>query len=126
MALRINAVDASYKRVKERRIISVQTPQTTTAFAQRPLCAPAELLLHCRRPYCAAMMTLRRILCALIRTPSNGVCLEHPQSTCRLPAFYAIPQRLLPMPLRCCGDACDRTVRTSALCIFSWTPCDRC
>ena len=96
----------------------MQTPQTTKAFAQRPLCAPAELLLHCKRPYCAAMVTLRRIHCALIRTLCDGVCFEHPQSARRLSAFYAIPQRLLPMPLRLYGDACDRTARTSAFCIF--------
>ena len=40
-----------------------------TVFTQRslcPLCAPAELLLRCRRPYCAAMVTLRCPLCALL------------------------------------------------------------
>ena len=36
------------------------------AFAQRPLCAPMELLLRCRRPYCAAMVTLWRPLSALL------------------------------------------------------------
>ena len=45
--------------LKERRTISVQTQKTTAAFAQRPLCAPAELLLRCRRPYCADMTTPR-------------------------------------------------------------------
>ena len=33
-----------------------------------PLCTPAELPLNCRRPYCAAMATLRRRHCALLRT----------------------------------------------------------
>ena len=33
-------------------------------------------------------------------------------------AFDANPKRLLAMPLRCCRDACDHTVRTSAFCIF--------
>ena len=45
--------------LKEHHTISVQTPRTTTAFAQQPLCAlcpPAELLFHCRRLYCAAML----------------------------------------------------------------------
>ena len=58
-----------------RHTISVQRPLTTTAFAQRPLCvlcAPAELLLRCRRPYCAVMATLQRPHCTLIRTPSDG------------------------------------------------------
>ena len=96
----------------------MQTPRTTAAFAQRPLYVPAELLLRCRRPFCAAMVTLRRPHCALIRTPCDGVCFEHAQSACRHSAFYAIPQRLLGMPLRCCGDACDRTVSTSAFCMF--------
>ena len=83
-----------------------------------PWWAPMELLLHCRRPYCAAMVTLWRPHCALIRTPSDGVCFEHAQNAhCRL-AFYAIPQHLLAVPLHCCGDACDRTVCTSAFCIF--------
>ena len=38
-------------------------------FAQRPLCGlcvPAELLLCCRRPYCAAMVILRCPHCALL------------------------------------------------------------
>ena len=52
--------------LQERRAVSVQTPRTTTAFAQRPLCARAELLSRCRRPYCAAMVTLRRPRCALL------------------------------------------------------------
>ena len=52
--------------LKERHAVSVQTPRTTTAFAQRPLCAPMELLLRCRRPYCAAMVTLQHPLCALL------------------------------------------------------------
>ena len=83
---------------KERRTISVQTPQTTTAFAQRPLCAPAEpaeLLLRCRRPYCAAMVTIRRPYCGLIRSSNNGVCFEHAQNARRRSKFYAITQRLL-------------------------------
>ena len=57
------------------------------------------------------MVTLRRPHCALIRTPSDVVCFEHVQIARRRSAFYAIPQRLLAMPLRCCGDACDRTTR---------------
>ena len=104
--------------LKERYTISVQKPRTTTAFAQRPMCTPAELLLHCRRPYCTAMVTLRQPHCALIRTPSDGVCFEHAQSACRRPAFYAIPQCLLVMPLHCCSDVCDRTARILAFCIF--------
>ena len=99
-----------------------------TAFAQRPLCvlcAPAELLLCCRGPYCAAMVTLRCPFCVLLgrranaeRTPSDGVCFEYAQSAHRRSAFYAIPPRPMAMPLRCCGDACVRTARTSALCIL--------
>ena len=118
MALPISAVDASYKNVKDavtsqkRRTISVQMPWTTTAYAQQPLCALAELLLPCRRPYCAAMVTLRRPHRALIRTPSDGVCFKHAQSAGRRSAFNVIPC-LLAMALLCCGDACDRTVRTS-------------
>ena len=37
-----------------------------------PLCAPTELLLRCRRPYCAAMVTLRRPLCALLGRRANA------------------------------------------------------
>ena len=33
------------------------------------LCAPTELPLRCRRPYCAAMETLRRPHCTLLRRP---------------------------------------------------------
>ena len=92
-----------------------------TAFAQRPLCcalcAPTELLLHCRRPYCAAMVTLRCPLCAE-RTPSDDVCFEYAQSARRRSAIYAIPLHQMAMPLRCCGDACVHTARTSAFCIF--------
>ena len=50
--------------LEERCTISVQTPGTTTAFAQRSLCAPAELLLRCRRSYCAALATKQRPHCA--------------------------------------------------------------
>ena len=60
------------EHLQERRAVSVQTPRTTTAFAQRPLCAPTELLLRCRRPYCAAMVTLRRPLCALLGRRANA------------------------------------------------------
>ena len=93
----------------------------TKAFAQRPFCAqcaPAELLLRCRRHYCAAMATPMRSYLNAERTPSDVVCFEHAQSARRRSAFYAIPLRLLEMPLRCCGDACDYTARTSAFCIF--------
>ena len=41
----------------------MQRPRTTTAFAQRPLwmcVVPVELLLRCRRPYCAANKNLKR------------------------------------------------------------------
>ena len=34
----------------------------------------AEPLLRCRRPYCAAIVTLRRPHCALVRRPSDDVC----------------------------------------------------
>ena len=43
------------------------------------LVRPWELLLRCRRHYFVAMVTLRRPKCALIRTPSDGVCFEHAQ-----------------------------------------------
>ena len=58
--------------LQEGRAVSVQTPRTTTAFAQQPLCAPTELLLCCRRPYFAANMTLRRPLCALLGRLTNA------------------------------------------------------
>ena len=102
--------------------------RTTNAFAQRPLralCAPPEILLRCRRPYCAAMVTLRRPLCALLgrranakRTPSDGSCFEYAQSARRRSAFYAILPRPMAMPLLCCGDACVLTAHISAFCIF--------
>ena len=98
------------------RLISMQTPRTTTAFAQQPL--PVALLLHCRRPYCATMVTLRLPHCAHIRTPRDGNCFEHAQSVHHCSAFFVNPQHLLAMPLRCYGDACDCTVHTSAFYIF--------
>ena len=61
--------------------------------------APAELLLHCSRPYCAAMVTLRWPHCPFIRMPSNCICFGHAQSVQHRLAFYAIPQRLLAMLL---------------------------
>ena len=93
-----------HRHLKERRTISVQTPWTTTAFAQPPLWAPTELLLPGRRPYCVAMVTIRRPHCSLIRPPSHCVCFELAQNAHQRPVFYAIPQRLLAMPLCCCGD----------------------
>ena len=110
--------------LKECRTGSVQTSQTTTEFIQRPLCAPAEFLLRCRRPYSLlrgygdhTATTLRSI-----RRPSKrrttAFVFEHAQSArCRL-TFYAIPQRVLAMPLCCCGAASDSTARTTAFYIF--------
>ena len=71
-------------------------------------------------------MRLWRPNCTLIRTPSHSLCFEHAKSVHHRSGFYAIPQRLLAMPLHCCGDAWDGTVRTSILSIlhFSWTPWD--
>ena len=90
-----------------------------TVFAQRPLCtqcAPAELLLRCRRPYCAAMVTLRCPLCALLGRRATVFVLS--MLKVRTVAIYAIPPRPMAMPLRCYGDACVRTARTSAFFIF--------
>ena len=91
-----------------------QMPRVTTAFAQRPLCAIAEVLLSCSRPYCAAMATPLRSL----RATLPRVCFEHAESARRRSAFYSIPQRPMAMPLRCCRDAWDRTAHTSAICVF--------
>ena len=95
-------------QLQEGRAVSVQMPQciTTTAFAQRPLCGPTELLLGCRRPYCTAMVTLLRPLCALLGYPANTewqcFCLEYAQSVHRRSAFYATPRCPMAMPLRWC------------------------
>ena len=59
-------------------------------FVKRPLCGPTEILLRCRRPYCVAMATIRRIICALSKRRCHGVCFEHGQSARRQSAFYAI------------------------------------
>ena len=99
----------------------MQSPQTTTAFAQRPLWVPkepAELFLHFRRPYCRAIETLQLPHCTLIRMQSNGICFEHAQSAHHHSEFYVMPKRLLAMPLHCCSDVCYRTTCTSAFCIF--------
>ena len=97
--------------------ISVQIQRMTSAFAQRPLYAPAEVLLRCRRPYCAAMATTRRPHCALLERPCHGICFEDAQSARRRSAFYAIPQRPLAM-LAIVLCASRRSV-------FSWTLWDR-
>ena len=83
------------------------------------LCAPTELPLRCKKPYCAVMATLRRPHRALLRTP------WHRQATVFVLSILKVRASmrhhgvlLLAMPLRCCGDACDRTARTSAFCIF--------
>ena len=62
------------------------------------------------RPHCALFECCGKA--------SHGVCFEHAQSSGRRSAFYVIPQRLLAIPLRCCGDACDRTAGISAFYIF--------
>ena len=75
LSRRCHCADAVLKtqwHLKERRAVSVQTPRTTTAYAQRSLCAPTELLFRSRRPYCAAMVTLRRPLCALLGRRANA------------------------------------------------------
>ena len=99
----------------------MQTPQMTTTFAQPPLWVPkepAELFLHCRRPYCRAIVTLQLPHCALIRMQSYGFCFENAQRAYHRSEFHAMPQRLLAMPLHCCSDVCYRTTHTSAFCIF--------
>ena len=69
------ALSRRCRHFQERRAVSVQTPRTTTAFAQRPLCAPTELLLRCRRPYCAAMVTLQMytVLNVYLNSPRNNI-----------------------------------------------------
>ena len=84
--------------LKEGWAISVQEPLMTTAFAQRPLCAHAEVLLPCRRPYCAAMATIRLPNCALLEHHGN-----------------AKPQRLFWACSKCAlsvGALCDPTAST--------------
>ena len=58
--------------LQEHLAVSMQRQRTATAFAQRPLCAPTELLLRCRRLYCAATVTLRRPLFALLGIRANA------------------------------------------------------
>ena len=74
-ALHFHSVATALRKqwhLQERRAVSMQTPRTTTAFSQWPLCAPTELLLRCRRPYCAALVTLQRPLCALLGRRANA------------------------------------------------------
>lgn len=94
--------------------ISMVTPPITTAFPSRPLHMSAELLLHRRRPYCAAMVTLWRSHCALIKHKWRHLFCAY--SKCL--TSFAIPRHLLVMPLRHCGTACDSIIHTSAFCIF--------
>ena len=67
--------------------ISMQTPQTTMAFAQGLLWAPAELLLHWRRPNCMAVETLRQSHCDLIRMQAFVLRIL---KVCPRTEFYAI------------------------------------
>ena len=116
-----NCADAVLKthwHLQECRAVSMQTPRTNTVFAQRPLCAPTELLLCCRSPYCAAMVTLRRPLCALLGRRANAEwrCLFW------VLKVRTVTQRSMPphcVQWRChCVDACVHTARTSAFCNF--------
>ena len=106
--------------LQECRAVSVQIPRTTTAFAQRPLCAPTELLLRWRRPYCAAMVTLRRPLCALLGRRANAEwrCLFWVCSKCAPWLGVLCDTTVSNGPLRSCGDARVCTARTSAFCNF--------
>ena len=63
----------------------------------------------------------RRSNCALIWTPSDGVCCVRSQSARRRAAFYAIP----PRHWRCRGVVWHSTARRSAFTAFSWTPWQR-
>ena len=77
-------------------------------------------LVHARGAHCLVgdlTAPLWRLHCALIRTPSHGICFEHAQNVHCRSAFYAIPQRLLAMPLLCCV-ICNLTAHTKAFCIF--------
>ena len=71
LSLRCHCVEDAVT-IRRTRCSLRAAPRTTTAFAQRPLCAPTELLLRGRRPYCAAMVTLQRPLCALLRGRVNA------------------------------------------------------
>ena len=122
LSWRSHCVDGMLKTQRHLKVhhttIFMQTPWLTTAFAQRPLCVPAEFLLHCRRPYRMAMATLRRLYCAFIRTLSHGICFEHAQNVRCHSTFHEIPQHLLAMLLCCSRDAWDHTACNSASCIF--------
>ena len=86
------------ERVKERRTISVRMPRTTKMFAQRPLWGPSKLLLRCRKPYRVSVVTKRgprHLFRACSKSASSIGVLCNPTASS------------IPMPLRCCGDACD-------------------
>ena len=75
LSRRCHCTDTVWKtqwHLQERRAVSLQMPQMTTAFAHWPLCAPTELLFCCRRPYCVTMVTLRHPLCALLGRRANA------------------------------------------------------
>ena len=129
MALRISAVDVSYKRIKE-AVTSQRTSYNLHAKAtdDHGLCTttllrPVELLLHCRRPYWAAMVTLRRIHCSLIRMPSDGVRLS-------ILKVRGISQRSMQSHSIYCRCYCVAAVMLVIILRtplhFSWTPWDRC
>ena len=123
------AFTPSYKRsrdtvtqwhLRERHTISMVTPPITTAFAQRPLCVSAELLWRCRRPYCAAMVTLRsyqnaerrRLFCACTKcAPTLDVLCDLNASTGEATVLHR----------RCLWSYCTHL----SVLNFSWTPWDR-
>lgn len=115
VTLRICAVEEQTQwHLIERRAISVQAPTTTTVRARGAPLALYEMLLRC---YGDLTVTS-------LRSYQNAERLRyfvHAQSARRHSAFYAVPSRLLAMPLRCRGDDCGRNARTSAFCIFYWT-----
>ena len=65
-----------------------------------------------------AMGTIQRPHCTLLERRCHDVCFDHAQSEGCWLAFFAIPQHPMAMPLRCWGDVCNRTVCTSANCIY--------
>jgi hypothetical protein len=90
--LRKSAMHTQYKRVETPYNLltrAVEFHRLHLTFLLRIHGAP----VRCRRCYWVVTASFLRSHCALIRTPSDGLCFEHAQHACRWSAFYAMPLR---------------------------------
>ena len=85
-----------------------------TAFLQQPRHCHGALMAF----YSVPTVFMVEILCALTVLSLRAHGAHSACAALSLFQFYATPPCPMAMPLLCCGDACVRTARTSALCKF--------